>query len=136
MNADEEKLQEVPDIGPVVAGHIRAFFQQRHNREVIERLLKPKRGIHWPEPPKAAARASPLAGKRVVLTGTLSSMSREQAKAKLQSLGAKVMNSVSKNTDIVIVGENPGSKLEKASAMSVSTMSEGEFLSCMGVRNE
>ena len=136
MDADEEKLQEVPDIGPVVAGHIRAFFQQRHNREVIERLLKPKRGIHWPEPPKVAARASPLAGKRVVLTGTLSSMSREQAKAKLQSLGAKVMNSVSKNTDIVIVGENPGSKLEKASAMSVSTMSEGEFLSCTGVRNE
>jgi DNA ligase (NAD+) len=130
MDADEEKLEEVPDIGPVVAGHIHAFFQQRHNREVIDRLLE--HGIHWSETPKVAASASPLAGKRVVLTGTLSTMSREEAKAKLQSLGAKVMNSVSKNTDIVIVGENPGSKLEKARTLDISLMTEGEFVGSAG----
>jgi DNA ligase (NAD+) len=130
MDAEEEKLQEVPDIGPIVAGHIRAFFQQRHNRDVIDRLLKHR--IRWPAPPKVDASGLPLAGKRVVLTGTLSTMSREAAKARLQSLGAKVMNSVSKSTDIVIVGENPGSKLEKARTLNVSVMSEGEFLNWAG----
>jgi DNA ligase (NAD+) len=88
-SADEEQLQQVPDIGPVVAGHIRAFFAQRHNREVVERLLA--QGIHWPKTRVAAPIDSPLAGKRVVLTGTLTSMSREEAKARLQALGAKVM---------------------------------------------
>jgi DNA ligase (NAD+) len=122
QNAGEEELQEVPDIGPVVAAHVRAFFQEPHNREVIERLLE--RGIHWPELPKPARASSPLAGKTVVLTGTLASMSRTEAKERLQALGAKVSNSVSKKTDIVVAGDNPGSKLEKASVLGIEVWNE------------
>jgi DNA ligase (NAD+) len=130
MNADEERLQEVPDIGPVVAGHVRAFFGQPHNREIIDRLLK--HGIHWPRPRTAAPTDSPFAGKQVVLTGTLTSMTREEAKAKLRSLGAKVAGSVSKKTDIVIAGENAGSKLDKAVSLGVTVWEEAELLRLIG----
>jgi DNA ligase (NAD+) len=130
MNADEERLQEVPDIGPVVAGHVRAFFGQPHNREIIERLLNHR--IHWPRPRTAAATDSPIAGKQVVLTGTLTSMSRDEAKAKLRLLGAKVAGSVSKKTDIVIAGEKAGSKLDKAVSLGVTVWEEAEFLRLIG----
>jgi DNA ligase (NAD+) len=130
MNADEERLQEVPDIGPVVAGHIRAFFDQRHNREVIRRLRE--QGIHWPKPRVAAPIESPIAGKVVVLTGALTSMSREEAKAKLRILGAKVAGSVSKKTDIVIAGENAGSKLSKAVSLGITVWEEAELLRLIG----
>ena len=124
--ADVEALQEVPDIGPVVAAHVHAFFQQAHNREVLERILN--RGVIWERPPMPAAADSPLAGKTIVLTGTLSTMTREEAKAKLQALGAKITSSVSKNTDLVIAGENPGSKLEKAQRLGTETWDESRFV--------
>ena len=124
--ADEERLTQVPDIGPVVAGHIRAFLDQAHNREVIATLRE--RGVRWPKPQAKPAADSPFAGKRVVLTGTLQSMTREEAKAKLQALGAKVTGSVSKSTDIVIAGENAGSKLEKARTIGICVLSEEAWL--------
>ena len=130
MDASEERLQEVPDIGPVVAGHIRAFFGQKHNREVIRELLDHR--IRWPETRAPASVNSPVAGKQVVLTGTLTSMSRDEAKAKLQALGAKVTSSVSKKTDVVIAGENPGSKLDNALSLGVTVWQEAELLRLIG----
>jgi DNA ligase (NAD+) len=124
--ADEEVLQDVPDVGPVVAAHIRAFFQQKHNRDVIGRLLE--NGVAWETPPERPNMDSALAGKRVVLTGTLASMTRGEAKAMLQALGAKVTGTVSKNTDLVVVGENPGSKLEKAREYGVEVWEESTLL--------
>lgn len=126
LSADEDQLQAVPDIGPIVAESIHAFFQEKHNITVIEKLLK--QGIHWPTPTRVAASESPFSGKTVVITGTLSGMSRDEAKARLIALGAKVSGSVSKNTDLVIVGENPGSKLEKAKELKVQIRSEAELL--------
>ena len=130
MVADEERLQDVPDIGPVVAGHLRAFFGQRHNRDVIRRLRE--QGIHWPKPRKAAPVSSAISGKQVVLSGTLKSMSRDEAKAKLRALGAKVAGSVSHKTDIVIAGENAGSKLDKAVSLGIAVWEEAELLSRLG----
>lgn len=125
-NAQIEALLEVPDVGPIVAEHIKTFFNQKHNREVIHGLLKA--GIHWPEIQKPAARSQPLKNKTFVITGTLTSMTRDEAKEKLQSLGAIVSGSVSKITDYVIVGESPGSKYDKAIKLGVQTLSEDEFL--------
>jgi DNA ligase (NAD+) len=109
----------------VVAHHVRSFFDQRHNREVVDKL----RGeVRWPrvEPPDRGAR--PLQGKTAVLTGTLSSMGRSEAKEKLVALGAKLTGSVSKNTDLVIAGENAGSKLAKAEKLGVEVVDEEAFL--------
>jgi DNA ligase (NAD+) len=130
MDAHEDRLQDVPDIGPVVAGHVRAFFGQPHNREIIRRLRE--QGIHWPRPRVAATTDSPIAGKQVVLTGTLASMSRDEAKTKLRALGAKVAGSVSKKTDIVIAGANAGSKLDKAVSLGVTVWEEAELLRLIG----
>ena len=121
LEADEESLQQVQDVGPVVAKSIRRFFQEEHNRQVIGRLQS--LGVHWP-PPVQRRVDSPLAGKTVVITGTLSSMSRDEAKARLIAMGAKVVGSVSKKTDLVIVGENPGSKAEKAEKLGIATVEE------------
>jgi DNA ligase (NAD+) len=126
LAADEDRLQHVPDIGPVVAASIRAFFQEPHNRRVIKKLLA--RGIRWSIPTRTKATMSPLSGKTVVLTGTLSSMSRDEAKAKLLALGARVTDSVSKRTNFVVVGENPGSKAERAKQFGVEILSEPEFM--------
>ncbi len=128
MQADMEALEAVPDIGPIVAQHIVHFFEQRHNREVIDKLLKA--GIKWPVVKKAAKQ--PLAGRTYVITGTLASMSREQAKAKLLALGAKVAGSVSSRTTAVIAGEKAGSKLAKAESLGVPVLSEDEFLKLVG----
>jgi len=122
MIADEDRLEQVPKVGPIIASHIRAFFGERHNVEVIERLLQA--GIGWPAPVAPALVDSPLSGKTVVLTGTLSSMTRSEAKARLIELGAKVTNSVSKTTDIVIVGINAGSKATKAAQLGVTIWDE------------
>jgi len=127
MHANEETLTVVPDVGPIVAAHVSAFFQEDHNREVIAQLLES--GVHWPDPPKiAAAEVSILSGKTVVLTGTLRSMTRDEAKARLLALGAKVTGSVSKATDLVIAGESPGSKLVKAEDYGVEVWAEDDFL--------
>ena len=126
IEATVEELQDAPDVGPVVAANIRAFFAEPHNQHVIAHLLA--KGVHWPETAPKKITSGPLAGKVVVLTGALKSMTRDEAKAKLQSLGAKVTNSVSKKTDFVILGENPGSKAEKAEQLAIAMLSEKEFL--------
>ncbi|MGH8496570.1 MAG: NAD-dependent DNA ligase LigA [Gammaproteobacteria bacterium] len=122
IEADEETLQAVPDIGPVVARHVRAFFQQSHNKEVIKALLDA--GIHWPVP-VAKPRETALTGKTFVLTGSLESMTREEAKAKIEAAGGRVTGSVSAKTDFVVCGKDPGSKLDKARKLGVQTVDEG-----------
>ena len=128
-HADEDALQMVPDIGPVVAQQIAAFFHEHHNREVIKKLEAA--GIHWPKVERRV-QAAPLAGKTFVLTGTLAAMTRDEAKARLQALGAKVTGSVSAKTDYVVAGEEPGSKLDKAHALNVAVLDEREFLKLLG----
>jgi DNA ligase (NAD+) len=126
MQADEESLQSVPDIGPIVAQHVVTFFRQVHNREVIEQLRA--HDVHWPKVETTDTKTLPLAGKTVVLTGTLSSLARSEAKEKLQALGAKVTGSVSKKTDLVIAGEAAGSKLEKAQSLGIEVLDESGLL--------
>jgi DNA ligase (NAD+) len=125
MDAKRETLEQVHGIGPAMAEDIHSFFHERHNREVIRALIKA--GIHWPKPVKAR-KDSALAGKIFVLTGGLASMSRDEARRKLQALGAKVTDSVSKKTDYVVVGEDPGSKADKARTLGVATLDEKQFL--------
>lgn len=123
--ADLETLQSVPEVGPIVAQHIQHFFAEQHNLDIIDDLIKS--GIHWPE--KTTTQVSDaLAGKTFVLTGTLVEMTRDEAKEKLQALGAKVSGSVSKNTSYVVVGDNPGSKLRKAEELGVSIIDEQELI--------
>jgi DNA ligase (NAD+) len=126
MAADEETLRQVPDIGPVVAARIAHFFAEPHNREVIAALRA--NGVHWKEGPPQRASEGPLAGKTVVLTGGLDAMSREEAGAKLESLGAKVSGSVSKKTSFVVAGEAAGSKLAKAQELGVEIWDEAKLL--------
>ncbi len=128
MDAPPERLQEVPDVGPVVADAIHSFFRERHNREVVRRLLEA--GVRWPRPRRAAAEA-PLQGLTFVLTGALESMTREEAKARLEALGARVAGSVSRRTSYVVVGADPGSKLDKARALGVPTLDERAFLALL-----
>lgn len=126
MNADEELLLEVPDVGPIVAGNLIKFFNQSHNREVVEQLISV--GINWPKIEKKSEGEQPLLGKTFVVTGTLETMGRNDAKAALLELGAKVSGSVSKKTDYVVVGENPGSKATKAADLGVEILDEKAFL--------
>ncbi|MDH3400461.1 MAG: NAD-dependent DNA ligase LigA [Chromatiales bacterium] len=126
MGADEETLQSTPDVGPVVAGNIVRFFAESHNRDVVSRLID--LGVTWDDMPQAGASNSQFSGKVVVITGTLAQMTRDQAKELLESLGARVTGSVSKRTDFVLAGENPGSKVEKAKELGVSIVSEADFL--------
>ena len=131
MVADVERLQQVPDVGPVVAESIHVFFQQSHNLEVIERMCAS--GVHWPKVEAlAVAQGSPLADKTVVLTGTLG-MARADAKKVLQALGAKVTGSVSKNTDFVVAGVDAGSKYDKAIALGVEVLDETAFRQMAGI---
>lgn len=124
MASDQENLQTIPDIGPKVATQIVTFFRQSHNCELINRLLSV--GIHWPIL-KPASGKQPLAGKTCVITGTLTNLTREQAKEQLQTLGAKIVESVSKKTDFVIVGAEPGSKLARAKKLGIKIINENEF---------
>lgn len=123
MDADVDTLQTIADIGPIVSGHIVAFFKQPHNLEVIAALQQ--WGVHWPSVPATAHQ--PLTGKTYVLTGTLDHFTREQATEKLHSLGAQVANSVSKKTTGVIAGNDPGSKLQKAQQLQVPILTENDF---------
>lgn len=125
MQASEADLQQVPDVGPIVAAQIHGFFAQAHNRELIHDLQQ--LGVHWPKPVAQAAQSMTLAGKTFVLTGTLETLSRDEAKAKLQALGAKVSSSVSKKTNFVVAGVDPGSKFAKAQALGVQVLSEDDF---------
>ena len=127
VDASEERLQELPDIGPVVASRIRPFFRERRNFDVIEKLVE--REVVWHAAiVKAIALSSPLNGKRVVVTGTLATMSREAVTTDLTALGAKVTSSVTQKTDLVVVGENAGSKAEKAKALGVPSIREPDLL--------
>jgi len=125
MKASVDDLQQISDIGPIVAENIHTFFQQQHNHEVIDALLKA--GIHWPKAMKTVGE-NKLEGKTFVLTGTLSQMTREEAKEALENLGAKVAGSVSKKTDYVVAGESAGSKLTKAQDLGVTVLDEAQLL--------
>jgi DNA ligase (NAD+) len=127
MDAGLEQLQEAPDVGPVVAESIAAFFREKHNREVIEQLRAA--GVTWKEgAPARPAASGPFAGKIVVLTGTLAAMSRDEAKERIEALGGKVTGSVSKKTDYVVAGTEAGSKLDKANELGVKVLDEEQFL--------
>lgn len=126
MAADVEALQQVPDVGPIVAASIVAFFNESHNREIIAQLLAA--GLHWTEGEPADAGPKLLAGKTLVLTGTLPTLKRDDAKAMIEAAGGKVAGSVSKKTDFVVAGEEAGSKLEKALELGVAVIDEAELL--------
>nr|WP_218057438.1 NAD-dependent DNA ligase LigA [Gilliamella apicola] len=130
-NASLEQLQTVNDIGAVIAESIIDFFQEPHNRDVIEQLTSNEIGIHWQDlnlQEQKSDSNSPFSGKTIVLTGTLSVLTRDEAKNKLKQLGAKVTGSVSKNTDLVIAGEAAGSKLNKAQELGIKVIDEQEML--------
>lgn len=133
-NASLEKLQSVNEIGAVIAESIIDFFQEPHNRNVIEQLTSNEVGIHWqdviPQVQEIAIN-SPFSEKTVVLTGTLSVLTRDEAKDKLKQLGAKVTGSVSKNTDLVIAGEAAGSKLNKAQELGIKVIDEQELINLL-----
>lgn len=123
--ADQAALEAVEDVGPIVAAHIVHFFSNADNREVIRRLQSA--GVHWPDA-EVAQQSDVLAGQTFVLTGTLEVMTRDEAKARLQALGAKVAGSVSKKTTWVVAGPGAGSKLDKAVELNVPVMDEEQFL--------
>ncbi len=125
MRADEAALQLVPDVGPIVAQSIVMFFSEPHNIEVVKALRE--HGVQWAEHEMQAVRELPLAGKTFVLTGTLPSLSRDEAKSRLEALGAKVAGSVSKKTNFVVAGAEAGSKLDKAVELGVPVWSEAEL---------
>ena len=120
--ADEESLQQVNDVGPIVASHIVSFFKQQHNNQIIEALINS--GVSPILPAKISEDALPLTGKTYVITGTLSDIGRSEAKSQLEALGAKVSGSVSKNTTALIAGEKAGSKLTKAQNLGVEVLDE------------
>ena len=124
QNASIEQLQEIDDVGPVVAENITVFLAQEHNREVIDKLIEA--GIVWKK--KAKIKNTSLAGNTYVLTGSFEKFSRPIATEKLKKLGAKVTGSVSKKTTAVIAGENPGSKINKAEALGVKILGEKDLL--------
>ena len=130
LDASVEQLLEVPDVGPIVAQSVRTFFGEPHNRAVVERLRGC--GIRWDEHDGAAdAAPRPLAGRTVVLTGTLPTLSRDEAKALLEDAGAKVTGSVSKKTDWVVAGEDAGSKLERARELGIEVIDEAGLRSLL-----
>ncbi|MGH8145343.1 MAG: NAD-dependent DNA ligase LigA [Rhodanobacteraceae bacterium] len=129
MQADEAELTEVPDVGPIMATHMAAFFTEKRNREAIAALCEA--GVHWAESAPQRKTKGPLAGQTVVLTGSLSSLTRDDAKSRLEALGAKVAGSVSKKTSFVVAGEAAGSKLEKAEALGVETWNEARLLALL-----
>ena len=122
LAASVEQILEVPEVGPVIAAHLHAFFAAAANRAIIERLLAS--GLSWPEGPPVARAAGALDGLTVVLTGTLSSMTRQKAGAALQALGAKLGATVSKHTDYVVAGVDAGSKLKRAQELGIPVLDE------------
>ena len=126
VDASEDQLTEVADVGPVMAQHISAFLAQSHNRNVIQDLRQ--LGVHWDEVARPPDHAElPLAGKTFVLTGTLASMTREEATGRIEALGGKVTSGVTAKTSYLVAGEKPGSKLAKAEKLGVEVVDEGVF---------
>ena len=126
MAASTEQLLEVADVGPVVAQSIRTFFEQPHNREVVEQLRA--LGLSWPEGEPAARPVLVLTGKTLVITGTLPTLSRDEAKDRIEAAGGKVAGSVSKKTDYLVAGAEAGSKLAKAQELGVALLDEAQLL--------
>jgi len=130
LEASEDQLLEVADIGPVVARSITGFLADPLNRELIEQLRAA--GIHWPESEPAAVAPKPMAGKTFVLTGTLPNLTRDEAAARIEAAGGKVAGSVSKKTSYVVAGEDAGSKLVKAQELGVPILDEAALLALLG----
>ncbi len=126
MAANEDALQQVPDIGPVVAQSIAQFFGEPHNREVIAQLIAA--GVHWNEGAGVPASTSAISGKIFVLTGTLPTLTRDEAKEKIEALGGKVSGSVSSKTGYVVAGTDPGSKFAKAQELGVTILDEAGLM--------
>ncbi|MDP1886347.1 NAD-dependent DNA ligase LigA [Polaromonas sp.] len=131
MDASEAQLLEVSDVGPIVAQSLRTFFDQPHNREVVEQLRAC--GVTWPEGEPAARAPQPLSGKTFVITGTLPSLSRDEAKDRVEAAGGKVAGSVSKKTDFVVAGTEAGSKLTKAQELGVAIIDEAALLAMLAI---
>jgi DNA ligase (NAD+) len=129
MGADESAIRQVPDVGPVVAAHVAAFFASDEHRRVINALRD--KGVKWPDIERSTATPA-LAGRTVVITGTLGSMTREQAQEALTARGARVAASVSKKTSFVVAGSEAGSKLAKAHELGVPVLDEQQLLSLLG----
>lgn len=127
--ASEEELQSVPDVGPIVAAHVSAFFRQPHNVEVLEAIQKA--GVRWPKI-ESMAKTGVFQGKVLVLTGKLTRMTRDEAKALIEENGGRVTSSVSAKTDFLICGENAGSKLQKAESLGIRVLDEDEFSTYFG----
>ena len=127
MEASVDQLQAVPDIGPVVAASIRSFTEEPKNQELVGKLAAAGVNMASQQPPPSVAARGPLFGKTFVVTGTLASMSREEAGASIERLGGKVGSAVSRKTTYLVVGAEAGSKLEKAQALGVKTLTEDEF---------
>jgi DNA ligase (NAD+) len=135
MAADSAALAQAPDVGPVVAESVARFFAQPHNREVIAQLRAA--GVRWAEgEPARAATAGAFAGKIVVLTGTLSALSRDEARERIEAAGGRVTGSVSKKTDFVVAGSDAGSKLERARELGIEVLDEARFRAMLGKAEE
>ncbi|TLY80208.1 MAG: NAD-dependent DNA ligase LigA [Gammaproteobacteria bacterium] len=130
MSADERTIQQVPDVGPVVAAHIAAFFASEEHLRVIKALRD--KGVTWPDLEPAPRSTGSLTGRTFVITGTLSSMTREQAQEALTARGAKVTASVSKKTSYIVAGGEAGSKLARAEELGVPVLNEQQFLELLG----
>jgi len=132
LDASEQELLQVRDVGPVVATSIRHFFDEQHNRMVIARL---RNSIHWPVGEPGRAPRGALAGKTLVLTGTLPSLSRDEAKAMIEARGGKVAGSVSKKTDFVVTGDEAGSKLERALRLGIPVLDQEQLMKLLEKNN-
>ena len=127
LEAPLERLQTIPDVGPVVAASVRTFAEEPRNRALVSKLAEAGVNLASQQPPVEEAAAGPLTGKTFVLTGTLSSMTREEAAAAIEGLGGRVSGSVSKKTSYLVAGEEAGSKLEKAKGLGVAILDEEAF---------
>jgi DNA ligase (NAD+) len=127
LNAPVETLQRVPEIGPVLADSVRAYADEPHNRQLVAKLASVGVNLTTSQPEPGTGGGGPLQGKTLVLTGTLATMTREEAEAAIERLGGKVSGSVSRKTSYLVVGDEAGSKLEKARALGVTTLTEDEF---------
>ena len=133
ISASVESLTQVSDVGDVVASHVRGFFDEEHNLAVVNALIE--QGVHWPALSAPSEDEQPLAGLTYVLTGTLNTLNRNDAKARLQQLGAKVSGSVSAKTDALVAGEKAGSKLTKAQDLGIDVLTEDDLIELLKKHN-
>jgi len=133
ISASVESLTQVSDVGDIVASHVRGFFGEEHNLAVVNALIE--QGVHWPALSAPSEDEQPLAGLTYVLTGTLNTLNRNDAKARLQQLGAKVSGSVSAKTDALVAGEKAGSKLTKAQDLGIDVLTEGDLIELLKKHN-